>query len=431
MKKPQLATVLLLAVSAATACTSEIGSSSDVEIFDSAGVRIVHSRRPQWVDDQAWTVSSDPDMAIGVLDGSEEYQLVDVASAARRSDGSLVVVDRGSLTVRVYDARGLFLRTLGGPGSGPGEFSDPGPLLVTAGDTMVIWDVALLRVTRFDPSGDLAGVQSVDWGRVASTLDIGTMMKGGSPGASGKAVSPGLFPGPMEPLADGGILVRLIEKTGKSPPPGFYRRRSGVVRLSRDLSVIDTLMFFDDTEQVTVDAPWGAFSVAPALAKETEITHRGFPPRICVGDQEGPEIVCFKPDGSRILLRWVSEAAPITDAEVVAWRAAAVQNLGPKLSRDQVLEMLDQVPIPESRPPYSRILLDHAGNLWAERGPTGGRPGGAVDFLVFDPEGILLGVVALPPIRVLEIGDDYVLGVFRDALEIQYLHLYELRKNPD
>jgi hypothetical protein len=87
--------------------------------------------------------------------------------------------------------------------------------------------------------------------------------------------------------------------------------------------------------------------------------------------------------------------------------------------------------MPETRPPYYRILLDNAGNLWAERGPTAGRPGGSVDFLVFDPEGILLGVVALPPIQVLDIGDDYVMGVFRDELEIQYVHLYELRKHPD
>jgi hypothetical protein len=49
---------------------------------------------------------------------------------------------------------------------------------------------------------------------------------------------------------------------------------------------------------------------------------------------------------------------------------------------------------------------------------------------VFDPAGAWLGVVALPPIEVLAIGDDYVIGVYRDELDIQYLQVHELVKLP-
>jgi hypothetical protein len=423
--------VLLLAVSAATSCTSPADSSPQAEIPDSAGVMIVYNRGPGWVEDQAWTVSSEPDLAIGVLLGPEEYQLVDVAAAARRSDGSLVVVDRGSRTVRLYGPRGTFLKTLGGPGSGPGEFMDPTALLVSAGDSVVVWDEALLRATRFDPHGELAGVETVDWGEVASRLNTGPMSKAGIPGANGKAAAAGLFPGRMEPLEDGWLLVRLVEKTGKAPPSGSHRLHSGALRVSKDLSVIDTLMFFGDTEQVSVDAPWGPFSVAPPLAKQTRTTHQGNPPKICVGDQEGPEIVCFGPGGKRTAIRWVHEPVPLTETEVAAWRDATVELYDLKLNRDQVLGMLDQVPRPEARPPYSTIILDQEGNLWAERGPTAGESKDSIDFLVFDLDGVLLGVVALPPIQVLEIGDDYVVGVRRDELEIQYVQLHGLRKHPN
>ncbi|MEE2899077.1 MAG: hypothetical protein VX815_11500, partial [Gemmatimonadota bacterium] len=51
-----------------------------------------------------------------------------------------------------------------------------------------------------------------------------------------------------------------------------------------------------------------------------------------------------------------------------------------------------------------------------------------VDYMVFDPAGALLGVVPLPPLEVLEIGDDYVVGVYRDEFEVQYLGVFDLRR---
>lgn len=418
----------LVTVIAANACTPVPESSSQTEFSDSADVRIVLNRRSRWVEDEAWAVPPVPTLSIGVLDGPEEYQLVDVVAAARGSDGRVVLVDGGSQTVRLYDSQGAFLETLGGPGSGPGEFTDPGPVLVFPGDSVVVWDRALLRLTRFDPDGNLAGIQTVDWSKLANLLTPEAMSTISIPG--GKGFAPGLYPGAMEPLSDGGLLVRLVDKTGKAPPSGFYRPRSGALRVSGDLSAADTIAFFGDTEQVTVDAPWGRFSVSPPGAKRSWTTHQGNPPRICIGDQEGPEISCFDQNGARTSIRWVSEPAPLTGNEIAEWRESTVQLYDLKLSRTQILEMLDQVPVPERRPPYSQIILDRAGNLWAERGPTEGETPGALDFLVFDPEGVLLGVVALPGMQVLEIGPDYVMGICRDELEVEYLHLHDLRKQP-
>jgi len=64
-----------------------------------------------------------------------------------------------------------------------------------------------------------------------------------------------------------------------------------------------------------------------------------------------------------------------------------------------------------------------------ESGRTNGLEPESIEYLVFDPTGALLGAVALPPIEVLEIGDDYVMGVYRDELEVQYLQVHELVKD--
>jgi hypothetical protein len=428
MAKHALRAVLLLTSWGVAACTPAPESPPQGEISDSAGLRIAQNGTSSWAEERRWTVPPDPALVIGVRSGPEEYQFVEIADAARRSDGSVVVVDRGARSVRLYDAHGMVQAVLGGPGVGPGEFTDPVSVRITVGDTVVIWDQALLRATRFTPSGNVASVQTVEWGRMVSRLGLGTILEEGKPGTKGSGVVSGLFPGAMEPTADGGFLVRLVEKTGGMPPSGSHRRQSGVLRVSGDLSVVDTLTFFGDTEQVGVDAPWGRFSVTPPGAKQTQIAQGGDPPRTCVGDQEEAEILCFTSDGRQSALRWEPVPVALTEDDLGRWREETVRLLDPKLSRDQVLEMLDQVPVPEFRPPYSRILLDPAGDLWAERGPTRGRSGHATDFLVFDPDGLLLGVVVLPPIRVLEIGLDYVLGIYRDELEIQYLWIHELRK---
>lgn len=409
MRTPLWLFVSLIWIAAASACTSVAESFASVEFSDSAGVRIVHSRGPKWREGEAWSVSAEPRQSIGVMDGPVDYQFVEVSSAARRSDGKVVVVDRGTRTVRLFDGEGAFLKTLGGPGSGPGEFQDPGQVMVTAQDSVVVWDKAMYRTTRFDPSGDLADVR---------TLDLATIAK---------AVDPPLYPGSVDLLPGGQLLVRLTEKSSVSPS-GRFRLRSGALRVSEDLSVIDTLMFFGDIEQISVDAPWGRMAVPPPQAKRTRITHQGIPPRICIGDQTGPEIACFGPGDSRMLLRWSSEPTPVTKEEIAAWREASIRLYGQKMSEVEVSRMLDQLPIPELRPHYSQLTLDLVGNLWVELGPSVGAASHSVDYLVFDPAGVQLGVVALPPIQPLEIGDDYVMGVYHDEFEIEYLQVYQIRK---
>jgi hypothetical protein len=421
--------ILLLLGYGAAACSSAAESPPPSQVSDSAGWRIVQSSSPSSAKDQIWTVSPQPDLVIGALEGPEEYQFVQITDAARLSDGSVVVVDQGAQVVRLYHPDGTLRKTLGGPGGGPGEFTDPVSVLVTANDTVVIWDQALLRATRFTPFGDLASVQTMDWGKLANLLGVEMATKGGGLEAKSPEVPSGLFPGPMEPLADGGFLVRLVEKVGVTPGSGRYRPRSGALRISGDLSVVDTLMLFGDTEQVVVDAPWGPFSLTPPGAKQTQTAQSPTSSQICIGTQEGLKISCFGTDRAKTSIRWRMEPVPLAEADVSVWREQTVRFLTPKLSRDQVLEILDQVPVPKSRPPFSRIFLDPTGDLWVELGPTRGGSGDSSDFLVFGPDGILLGISALPPIRILEIGQDHVLGVYEDELEIQYLHVHNLRKS--
>jgi len=388
------------------------GATVTVAASDSVGVTIVWNGEGRWSEAEAWKVPDKPQLTIGVLDGDAEYQFFDISAAARQSDGDLVVADAGSRAVRLYDRDGVFERTLGGPGSGPGEFEDPTQILVPADDSVFVWDDAAFRITKFDSNGAFVGVRDVSRSEIAN------------------AVAPPLYPATGVLLPGGGLLVRLIQKSKGLPATPRFRSSSGALRVSADLAQIETVMLFGDAEQVVVDSPWGPLAVTPALAMTASIAVQSSEARTCIGDQEGPQVMCFGPDGSRTAVRWraTPTAVAANDPDVVAWREAALDVYGQKLSPDEAHRLVSQIPVPTTRPEYSGILLDRDGNLWVTRGPSGSGESRVIEHLVFDPAGAFLGAVSMPPVRVLEIGPDHVLGVHQDELEVQYVQVFEIVK---
>lgn len=86
-------------------------------------------------------------------------------------------------------------------------------------------------------------------------------------------------------------------------------------------------------------------------------------------------------------------------------------------------------------PAYRSIFVDRDEHLWVEEWRGVGLEQGP--FSVFDPSGAWLGPVELPsglPVvrgvnRELEIGSDYVLGVWTDALGVEEVRLYRLHRS--
>lgn len=88
------------------------------------------------------------------------------------------------------------------------------------------------------------------------------------------------------------------------------------------------------------------------------------------------------------------------------------------------------------------VRVDRLGNLWVRAMPEGPTPGpdevlgwgtapdGPARFTVFDREGRLLGDVETPQgLTIFDVGDDYVLGVTRDDLDIEQIRLHRLIKD--
>jgi hypothetical protein len=122
-------------------------------VRDSAGIAIV--RNPAtglWTDAQRWTVKED--LRIGAAEGAPEYQLGAIGWLDVGADGRVYVLDSQARHVKVFSAAGRYERTIGGPGSGPGEIGRGAIFVcVTSGDTLLVPDLANRRLNRYTTSG--------------------------------------------------------------------------------------------------------------------------------------------------------------------------------------------------------------------------------------------------------------------------------------
>lgn len=97
------------------------------------------------VEPATWTLSDEPLLEIGVVDGEKPYQLHQVRSSTRLPDGRIVVANAGSGELRFYGAAGVFLGAQGARGDGPGDWRTLDRVRPLNGDTLLVIDGRLRR----------------------------------------------------------------------------------------------------------------------------------------------------------------------------------------------------------------------------------------------------------------------------------------------
>jgi hypothetical protein len=115
-------------------------------------VQIVESLAPLWVDGEAWSVASEPDLEIGLMEGPSEFLFQFIRGAILLPDDRIAVADLGSSEVRFFDRSGDFLSLVGGPGDGPGELGRIRGLGLCGADSLFVFEGDYQTVV-FSPSG--------------------------------------------------------------------------------------------------------------------------------------------------------------------------------------------------------------------------------------------------------------------------------------
>ena len=399
----------LLAGIAATAACGESGNIPRAVVRDSAGITIVDNSAFRSVDLDAWTLSPAPTLKLGSFDGLEvAEQFNSIVGATRLGDGSIVIADGGSRELRFFDRDGTHTHTVGGSGEGPGELGRLFSLDRIHGDTLVANDW---------PVGNAA------WFTVDGAFVFNSMLGPYWPGLTGHF------------LPDGSLLADTygrrsygneIENWAVNGPEDYFRPDGWMVRALRD-STIDTL-------RSVVGEEWFRRGVwrqdlwiqALPFAHNTRVAWNA--DRIFVGETERREIEAVDYEGNvTMLIRWDSDPVPLTADDRDEFESFSL-NRARQNRQAHVRRWLDVITYPEVKPAFKELTTDLMGRLYIRNWEAAGSA--TVDWRVFGTDGRLLARLTVPTdIEILEIGDDYVIALWKDDLDVEFVRVYGVDKD--
>lgn len=420
-REPRVPSIRSLLLTAALSAVPALAPAQATR--DSAGVRIVENARPALAEARAWRVEPSALLTIGgpgsaeAAAGDSLYEFALVMGAARLRDGRYAVAVQGSHAVRFYDARGRLVGSAGRRGQGPGEFQQILGLGLLAGDTLAVIDLG--EVELFAPDGKFARTGA-------------SRARGGDFG----------FIWPQAFFADGSYAG--FDLNDRSiPAAGRSVRRQRLMRVMDDGRRTDTLGAVPTLEGVFDGRqPWGSPVVhapMPLLAAREGAILYAFPQRY--------EILEYDLAG-RVVRSIRRQWAPAkVDARLRETYLAHVRAMPGEDGRPMNAEMrafverrLATTVYADELPALGDLLVDRAGNLWAEHydparilytpGPSRTRVvPGPTRWDVFDRGGRWLTTVQLPArFTPFDVGEDYVLGLAHDDDEVEFLRVHRLRK---
>jgi hypothetical protein len=364
-----------------------------------------------------WSVGAKPLLEIGGIDGVGPTELSGITGVTRQQDGTLVVANAATRELRFFDARGRFSRSATRSGQGPGEIADLTRMLAID-DTLVVVDNRL-ELHVYAPSGK--------WLRTVILPPIPNYL-----------VNPafGLF-----------SAVDVVMPLRGGITESERRNRDNTIRVDSvwfaRVSLRDTSVRVLVGERrppnysLTPGRPDGygyalGFAPQPLAAAARD--------RICVGYPERYDVTCADTLG-RPLFRIVRATTrrPVTDSARRAFRDAQAGRLPDGTSRYEgsLRKHRERVAaaakFASHYPAYSQVLLSRSGDLWVRAFATehgvGAVTRARTTWSIYDRSGRWIAECTLPPrFALMEVGNDYVVGVSRDEDDVERVTLLSLRR---
>ena len=385
---------------AALACQSDAATGGlHSQLRDSAGIRIVENLRPPTGSRLGWRIDTEPRLSIGVLEGDEPHMLFNVSDAARLTDGRIVVVNGGTMELRVFDASGAHAATWGGRGEGPGEFTDLHQVERLPGDSIIAWGWLPGPFTVLDPKGNFARISSRE-----------------RPAAEG----PTRQPAPWSVTSDGLILASQYPKLYLVDPVTVEIWDSeGTLRSSLGIHPSWEWIDFPDA-----NTRWREkiFGKRMALAAWGEMVVVSLPTRY--------EIKTYATNGTLARIVRLDQAPRATTAaDLDAYIEERASRVPEEMTaaRARVREEYEATPVAEYFPAFASVRSDAVGHLWVEEYEFPGARRPRPLWTIFDPAGRVLGFVETPPeLEIYEIGEDYILGRAESELGVESVQVWHL-----
>ena len=348
--------VIVVLLLPAAACSGERAPALAVPAIDTlpGGTITVHNTGPSaWADTNGWRIVETGRL---VAVDSGESGMVNPRAVAVDAAGRYFVVDGGPLVIKVFDANGSFVRSIGREGAGPGEFRSALPGVHA--DRLVIQDPNLSRLTIFDTAGayDTSLTSACCHYRQLPVTANGTVAV---PGPNSRPEFNGMF----VRYTSAGALIDTV-----------YVPKAGDERyweLAQDGGSMRMTIPFTPSQR-------------SAFMPNGDLVHA------CTSDYRifiGPSAT----DTARIIS--LASMPVERPREERAARLEAIIAPNEKNWGSKVREVFKLDDIPATATPFEQLMVDPAGAIWAQvyTGDTL-----ASDYDVFDSTGVYLGRVRAP-----------------------------------
>jgi hypothetical protein len=393
-------------------------SDSTSAVHDSAGVRIIENQLPAWTEGEEWRVEPTPTLLLGV-DGAGDSPVAfsNIVAAFLLDNGLIVVVDYSNPHIRFFDSSGALVKSAGRAGQGPGEFGEVRAAFRIAGDTLVISETSR-EMTLLSDSGA--------WIREFLPEEV-------HPAYHGMFIDGGIVAVPLRGSGDRTVAAAPMPRS----------RQSAVVADSMDIAIADAAgriqHSFGKMEYYRRTPILREFfgSVRYHAARRRYYTAYGDEYAIVVYTQTGdPEMIVRREVPPKAVTLQAAEQAK-EDYVAELKRGLYYRETGDLGAYPRYLATATAAPF---HPQLSGLQVDSREHLWVreyrflEDGVQRSLPqpaeGGAPQvWNVFDPDGRWLGSVEIPNrLQITEIGDNHVIGIWRDADLVESVRVYGLTR---
>ena len=336
------------------------------------------------------------EMAIGSLDGPDEFTFGLISEMVPDASGGLYLFDGNAPALRYYDADGRFVRKLGGEGAGPGEYQDAALGLGIRRDGRVVMrDPRNVRLNVYNPDGSYSDA----W-----------------PVASGLFTSQAMTIDTLDHI----YLKILLGRPRENEPWPV-----GLLHLDAEGSIVDTIPP-PRIEGEPTEAANGRF----LPQKHWALSRYG---QVIIGVSDEYHFEIRNPDGTvvRVEMEWTP--LPIPAEEKGEWQVF----LDWQWERQGQFMTSEMRPIPDQKPAYRGFFPGLDGTIWvhvhvpAEKREVTAEPdpdappaitwAEPVAFDAFESDGTYLGRALIPPrTRISVFSRTDLWGIRRGDFDEQY-----------
>jgi hypothetical protein len=329
---------------------------------------------------------------VGAAGDAEHGLLVTVATA----DRYIAAADGQAASLAIFDRTGAFIRRSGRSGQGPGEFASISALLPYRGDSVVVYDGMMQRLTVAPVAGGEPRAVVMPLGREAHLQGV---------------------------IDDSVFVMSAAWRRAPMSAQGLYRDSVALVTVSPTGHGIDTIGHFAD--RFLAGGPEKLFVLLSPAARFAASRDR-----LCYADTMLPRVECsdHKSKGTTVLT-WPQAKRPVTTGLRERYLEYYLEH-APPFPRDQLRERLKSVLWLDTLPAIGYpLLMEYDGTVWVPEYqlPSDWAP---KTWRVLSVRGELLARVITPPeFQLTSIDGDVLWGVWRDSLDVTTIRSYAVHRD--